>query len=201
MVIKLKTKVLDINNIYIHSIREDSYKASLAVLRKILKSGYIKSQKSMGKYVTDCYCCQSNDEICLTEPNSNINFYDNNTKTIYYDAVDLYVSSHLSLIIVKNIKCYKPLLVSSSSMTRDMRMSGKYTDIYNECRTKNDIPIENITGVLLPSLKTAYSDFYEEISEEKYFKLIKRMLRRYQLDINCYEYDNSNAAKMIKLVK
>lgn len=136
-------KNLNINNYYFHSIIH-GVNEGLKVIDNIVKTGAIKSPHSLG--VKARFGCHNESDICLSHLTK--------TKMIpgTISCFDIYVSRLTSFVVDKKIsqKCriYKPKVTTTEEIF--FNMSDNKTNLYDEYRTKDDIPIEYIKGLCVP---------------------------------------------------
>lgn len=137
---------LNVNDYYFHSIIAGCER-SFSILKNILITGAIKSPKSLK--IRGRVGCNKVDEICLSA-NTKIN----NPK-IYTSCFDLYLSRLVTLIIdkeySKKYKVIKPKVITTKEIfSSDEYINGNVTNLYDEYRTRNDIPLKYIKGVSIP---------------------------------------------------
>ncbi len=136
-------KNLNINDYYFHSLIHGANEG-LKVVDDILKAGAIKSPQSLG--VRARVGCHYPNEICLSQVTSGV------IKPDTISCFDIYVPRLTSLMIDKEVskKChiFKPQVVTTEEAF--WCHSNSKTNLYDEYRTNNDIPIEYIKGLCIP---------------------------------------------------
>lgn len=136
-------KNLNINDYYFHSIIHGA-KEGLKVINNIMKTGAIKSPQSLGVEAREG--CHRPNEICLSHITKNAIKYD--TRSCF----DIYVSRLTSFIIDKEIsekfQIVKPKVITT--IESFLYNYNDKTNLYDEYRTTNDIPLEYIKGICIP---------------------------------------------------
>ncbi len=129
---------------FYHSIINDST-SSLNIIKSILDSGYIMNSSSQGVKVRRG--CHNSNEVCLSHytPLKNNKNYISCFK-IYIPLLTTFV---IDEDISKKFKMFKPKLVTTDAIFKN-KCSSKVTNIYDEYRTKNNIPLEYIKGLSIP---------------------------------------------------
>lgn len=129
----MSIKTLDINKCYFHSFL-DSSKIALQKFEGILSSGYIKRACDLG-IVRERIFSKPN-EICLAKYCKEDECYSNT-----FSSFDVFMQQSLTLILDDDIKTYKPILIPEYLVNEDVKVTGLYTNIYDEYRTKFPISI------------------------------------------------------------
>lgn len=136
-------KDLNINNYYFHSIIH-GINEGLEVINNIAKMGAIKSSQSLG--VKARFGCHHESDICL----SHITEVKSMPEAI--SCFDIYVPRLTSFVIDRNIsqvcKIYKPVVAANEEII--LNNNYNKTNLYDEYRTKDNIPIEYIRGLCIP---------------------------------------------------
>jgi len=140
-----------INDFYFHSIIQD-YTTTNLVLSSIINTGAIKAPVKIDKEKR--YGCHKETDICLSKITDTSNIKD---ITIYLSCFDFYMNNFTSIMVDKEFdkthKIIKPKLVSMMDYAYepDLILSGDTTNIYDEYRTEDDISLEYLKGVCIPS--------------------------------------------------
>lgn len=134
---------LNINDYYFHSIIHGAQEG-LQVIDNIIKTGAIKSPESLG--VEARFGCHRANEICLSRVTNG------NVKCGSISCFDIYVSRLTSLIIDKEIsnrfQLIKPKVITTEEIF--LHNYNNQTNLYDEYRINNDIPIEYVKGICIP---------------------------------------------------
>lgn len=136
-------KDLNINDYYFHSIIHGA-KEGLQIIDNIVKTGAIKSPQSLGTKAR--IGCHDKSDICLSHI----------TKTNILEGTvscfEIYVPRLTSFVIDKEVskRCqlYKPKNAPINEIF--FYNDDKKTNLYDEYRTKKDIPLDYIKGVCIP---------------------------------------------------
>lgn len=135
---------ISIKQYFYHSIINDS-NSTLSTIDSILKSKYIMTSNSLGTKVRKG--CHSADEICLSK------YTPIKNKNNYVSCFEIYLPMSTTFIIdkkfSKDFKVFKPKLVSTDTIFKSKRTSS-LTNLYDEYRTKSNIPIDYIKGISIP---------------------------------------------------
>lgn len=134
---------LRINDCFFHSIIHGEEK-SLKVIKGILGDKAIRSPKSLG--VKARFGCHKEDDICLSKVTKEKNVHG------LISCFDLYLPRLTTFIIDKNVKnnqrIIKPNIVPVDKLYK--YKEGTATNLYDEYRTKEDIPLDYVKGICIP---------------------------------------------------
>lgn len=139
---------ISVNNDLFHSLVHD-YKGSFSTLESIIKDGGIIPPSR--RNTTKRYGCHKSNEICICMQTNNIPRIN-----LYASCFDLYLKRLVTIVIDKkfsnDFKIYKPNLITTDDLflRPDLVNSGNHTNLYDEYRTKDIVPIEYFKGISLP---------------------------------------------------
>lgn len=149
---------------YYHGIEPypDDNAISLQQLINIIKSGAIKTyDKVRGKKI------EGMNHICLYKKDETVDYLKRKPFPLgEFSALDAWINNCLVFIISPDINAYKPIY------KKDYNRSKEETNVFDEWRTNEDIPIEKIVGLALPF------DWLKEMAEENkiYYEKLNELL-------------------------
>lgn len=150
---------MELKNCYFHSINFNSEK-TLEVFGKIISDGKILSLEKSGIYAND-FRMNKKDEICISKKSP--------FKMFYNSAYGMYTREKLSFILKGDLPgVYKPKLIPvSETFGGALRyVDSGLTDMYDEYRVKDEIPLDHVIGINIP-----VSAIVENIADYKWFFL------------------------------
>ena len=150
---------MDIRNCYFHSLNLNGEK-TLEVLEDIIRDGKILSLERSGKSY-DHVRMNKSDEICISKMC--------NQKLFYNSAFNMYVKQKVSFILKGNLpNVYKPDLIPVSSTFGDELSfcNSGFTDMYDEFRVKDEIPLDYVVGINVP-----FKSIMDNLGSYKWFFL------------------------------
>ena len=167
----MSIKELNVNDYYFHSIIQGAKKAFEVIDGVIDKNGILPPKK-----IENCsrIGCNTSDEICL----SHITNFKGN-KDNYLSCFDIYVPRLMSFVIDKSFgfdyKIKKSPILSTAAVFKLVEKDNKkYTNLYDEYRTKNKIPFSYIKGLCFPYNDLLYNPmsfltFIDEQSQVEFY--------------------------------
>ena len=167
----MNIKELNVNDYYFHSIIHGAKKAFDVVYGVIDKKAILPPRQ-----ISNCsrIGCNSNDEVCL----SSVTNFKGNTEN-YRSCFDIYLPRLLTFVIDKefSVKHYvrKPPLLSTSAVFKMVEKgNNKYTNLYDEHRTKGSVPFKFIKGLSIPyndiiNNPMVYLTFIDEMSQVEFY--------------------------------
>lgn len=136
-------KDLNVNDYYFHSIIHGA-EEGLQVIDNIIKMGAIKSPQSLGTKAR--IGCHDKSDICLSHITKS------NILQGTISCFDIYVPRLISFVIDREVSKSCQLYKPANAPIEEIILTNyeKKTNLYDEYRTKKDIPIEYIKGVCIP---------------------------------------------------
>lgn len=149
---------------YYHGIELmlDDEATSLEIMINIIKSGAIKTWTDLNKRNNE-----GMNHICLYRKNEEFDYEHREPFPIGpMSALDGWINNGIVFVILPEINAYKPIV------NKNYSRSQNGTNIIDEWRTNENIPLEKIVGIALPlkSIEEMISD-KQEYSQNWYTKL------------------------------
>lgn len=136
-------KDLNVNDYYFHSIIHGA-EEGLQVIDNIIKMGAIKSPQSLGTKAR--IGCHDKSDICLSHITKS------NILQGTISCFDIYVPRLISFVIDREVSKSCQLYKPANAPIQEIYFynDAKKTNLYDEYRTKKDIPLEYIKGICIP---------------------------------------------------